>query len=140
MYKIFLKKGISCVFVDSNKRAIIPWKKFQAELPTEAELDSQSLSNKAHGIAAICGAVSGNLEIIDIDCKYDLTGTLFNDYLAAVPDDLLKGMYIVATKNNGYHIYYRCEKIEGNLKLASRPTSEEERKRGAHLSGQQGVK
>ncbi len=128
MHKEYLEKGVSVVYVDSNKRAIVPWKIYQNEIASPYELDIQQENKKMNGIAVICGAVSGSLEIIDIDCKYDLTGTLFNDYIDMIPDDLKPLLYIVSTKNSGYHIYFRCEVIAGNQKLASRETIEKERK------------
>ena len=128
MHKNYLPKKISCVYVDKNKRAIVQWKHFQTSLPTEAEMQSQLYTDRAYGIAVICGAVSGGLEIIDIDCKYDLTGKLFEDFLDEIPDSLKKSLYIVKTVNGGYHLYYYCAKISGNLKLASRYTTDDERK------------
>ena len=128
MHKNYLPKKISCVYVDKNKRAIVQWKDFQTSLPTEAEMQSQLYTDRAYGIAVICGAVSGGLEIIDIDCKYDLTGKLFEDFLDEIPDSLKKSLYIVKTVNGGYHLYYYCTKISGNLKLASRYTTDDERK------------
>jgi hypothetical protein len=80
----------------------------------------------AKGIAVICGAVSGNLEVIDIDCKY---GIKYEDYANAIKvanSDLFSRLLIIQTKSNGYHIYYRCEVIEGNQKLAERPATDDE--------------
>ena len=42
-------------------------------------------------------------------------------------------MYVVQTKSGGYHVYYRCEQIEGNMKLANRPATPEEIKATPHL-------
>lgn len=127
--KALVKKGISVVATDNNKRAIISWKKFQETLPTPEELESQFQSEKAKGIAIICGQVSGNLEVIDVDTKYDTTGTLFEELTAAIHDvskELSDKLMIVQTKSGGYHIYYRCSVIHGNQKLAQRPATAEE--------------
>lgn len=124
----YLDMGINCIAVDANKRAILPWKKYQTERITVEELKAQQSNPKAHGIAVICGAISGNLGIIDIDAKYDLTGNLMIDFIQAIPDNLKDRLYIVNTKNGGYHIYYRCDVLAGNQKLAQRHTTEQERK------------
>ena len=82
------------------------------------------------GVGLVCGKPSGNVEVIDIDCKYDLTGNLFDNYKRIVQDvapELLKKLVVQKTKNNGYHLIYRCSKIEGNLKLANRHTTDAER-------------
>jgi hypothetical protein len=88
---------------------------------------------KAQGVAVVCGSVSGNLEVIDIDCKY---GVDFNEYateIKKISPFLYEKLLIIQTKSNGYHIYYRCDKIEGNQKLANRPATKEELKDNPHL-------
>jgi hypothetical protein len=124
--------NLCCIAVDSNKRAILPWKQYQTKRPTEDELNHQFANHKCKGIAIICGAISNNLEVIDIDAKYSLSENLFKDYCEMLPDSLLSKLYIVATKNKGYHIYYQCEVINGNAKLAQRLTTEAERKENPH--------
>jgi hypothetical protein len=80
----------------------------------------------AKGIAVICGAVSGNLEVIDVDCKYGIKYEHYADSIKAANPDLFSRLLIIQTKSNGYHIYYRCEVIEGNQKLAERPATDDE--------------
>jgi hypothetical protein len=126
--KNYLARGLSVIATDQNKRAVFPWKKFQSELPTSEDLVQQFAHDKATGVAIICGAVSAGLEVIDLDLKYDLTGSLYQRVMEEiVNNDLFKFLYIVETKSGGYHFYYRCECIEGNQKLAQRPTTDEER-------------
>lgn len=82
-------------------------------------------------VGLVCGKLSGNLEVIDIDLKYDLTGKLYDRYkklIADIDKDLLSKLVVQKTQSGGYHFIYRCEKIEGNLKLAQRSTTKEERK------------
>ena len=84
------------------------------------------------GIGIICGKNSKKLEVIDVDCKYDLTGNLWNEFSNMLKDNLL-GTYdkllISETKNKGYHIYYKAENIGGNIKLANRETTPEEKEK-----------
>lgn len=128
----YLEMGINCIAVDANKRAILPWKRYQAAMITPDELAAQQANPKAFGIAVICGAISGNLGILDIDAKYDLTGNLLIDFMQAIPDSLKSRMYVVNTKNGGIHLYYRCNVLNGNAKLAQRYTTEEERRANPH--------
>lgn len=84
----------------------------------------------AEGIGLVCGSLSGNLQAVDIDCKYDLTGQLFEKYkkaIAAADKELLAKLVVQKTRSNGYHFIFRCEKMFGNVKLANRPTTEKER-------------
>ncbi len=89
--------------------------------------------SKEKRLALICGKFSGNVEVIDIDLKYDITGTLYNRFKKAIKeidDSILPLLTVQSTKSKGYHFIYRCEKIEGNLKLAQRYATEEEAKKG----------
>lgn len=133
------KSGISIVPTDDNKRSIVPWKRYQSVIATPIEIEQMFETPKAKGLAVICGAVSGNLEVIDIDTKYDLTGSLYKDYMSAIAEHdaaLLDKLLIVRTKSGGYHLYYRCEFIQGNQKLAQRHCSDEERKANPNVSVQ----
>ena len=116
------------IAIDSNKRAVMPWKKYQTQKITPDELSAQMSHSKAVGQAIICGAVSGNLEVIDVDSKYSLINDFNDIYLGLLPGTLRSRLFIVTTKSGGLHIYYRCEVISGNQKLAQRPTTPEERK------------
>ena len=82
------------------------------------------------GIAIITGEVSGNLEVIDVDSKYDLTGTLWEELRDSIPTDLYSRLVVAQTVSGGYHIYYRAPGVAGNSKLANRPATPEEMKEG----------
>jgi len=89
--------------------------------------------SKCYGIGLVCGKISGNVEAIDIDLKYDLTGRLFTEYKKTVLEispELLKKLTVQKTVSGGYHFIYRCETIEGNKKLAQRYATETEKQNG----------
>ena len=123
----YLNDNISVIPIGNAKKALFSWAAFQKEAMSGAEAKKQFMHPKCTGIACITGAVSGNLEVIDIDLKYDISGTLF-DRLCQKIADILPTLYTIRTPSGGYHLYYRCECIEGNQKLASRPTTDIERK------------
>ncbi|HRA60464.1 MAG TPA: AAA family ATPase [Bacteroidia bacterium] len=106
------------------------WKPFQEAIPNAFQINEMFIKGTA-AIGIIGGKVSGNLEILDEDLKYDLTGTLHDEFIERLNESapgLYKKLLIQKTRNNGFHYPYYCEVIEGNLKLASRPASEEEQK------------
>jgi hypothetical protein len=89
-----------------------------------------SLKN-CEAVGMVCGQLSGNLEVVDIDEKYSLDGKLFEKYkkqIHSADKNLLKKLVVQKTKGGGYHFLYRCSVIAGNLKLANRSTTEKERK------------
>jgi hypothetical protein len=130
--KLYKQNNLSIIATGDTKRAIMAWKEYQSRIATDEELERQFAHPKAKGIAVVCGAVSGNLEVIDIDLKNDVTGILYQNLLTEI-GSLISKLYIVRTKSGGYHFYYRCETIEGNIKLASRPATEAELKENPHL-------
>src|SRR3990172_7021005 len=88
-------------------------------------------------MGAICGAVSGNLEVLDID-DTDLVGTLRETIKALGLIPLIKRLPIVKTPSGGLHIYYRCaEKVEGGKKLAERAITRDHQSFGADSTNQE---
>jgi len=127
----YVDLGYSCLPVDDEKMPVTAWKKLCDHLPG-AELLSQYEKENTSGIALICGKISGNLECLDIDVKYDLSGNLFENYINDIKNHspaLFEKLVIASTRGGGNHLLYKCEVIEGNQKLASRSTTEDERKR-----------
>jgi|GEM_PF-1868446 len=111
-----------------DKRPSLAWKAFQSHIMTMEEV-SKSF-NGAPQVAIICGAVSGNLEALDIDLKYDPTGKLFQQWKELVvnaDEDLFYSLVIQSTVSGGLHLLYRCPVIEVNQKLARRDTTEQEK-------------
>jgi replicative DNA helicase len=126
--KEYLSYSLSVMPTTKDKTPLGSWKAYQTTRLKEEEVDK--VFTKAQGIAIICGAVSGGLEVIDVDTKYDLTGSLWDELKALIQDslpELYKMMVIAQSKSGGYHIYYRCKEPGGNVKLAMRETTPEER-------------
>jgi hypothetical protein len=124
--KEYKKQGISVISTNNTKRSLFQWKKYQNEIATDDELKQLFSHPKAQGVGCICGKVSSNLEVIDVDCKYGIDFKEYIDAINKINPFIFNKLYITQTKSNGYHIYYRCDKIEGNLKLANRPATAEE--------------
>lgn len=106
------------------------WKTYQEHIADPFQITGMFQKNET-GIAIVTGKVSLNTEILDEDLKYDLTGTMHDEFVALLNEHapgLYEKLIIQRTRNKGHHYIYRCETIEGNLKLASRPTSEAEQK------------
>jgi energy-coupling factor transporter ATP-binding protein EcfA2 len=74
----------------------------------------------------VCGPTSDYIHCIDVDCKYDTTGVLWDHYKGAIDEQLpvLNKCAIHMTMNGGYHIIFKCKDLIGNQKLASREDNE----------------
>lgn len=114
--------GLQFMPVRLNKQPIVKgW---------QTSTERHNLSN-CEAVGLVCGTPSGGIEVIDVDEKYSLDGKLFERYKTAIhlaDKNLLKKLVVQKTKSGGYHLIYRCQKISGNLKLANRPTTDEEKK------------
>lgn len=132
MYLKYLDYGVNAIAVNDKKQAIFPWKKFQTEKISKEELSAQMKDERAKGVAIICGSISGGLEVIDIDTKYE-TFDLWEAIKSKIPQEIYSKLHIVNTRSNGKHLYYKCEVIEQNLKLAQRPPSKEETAANSHI-------
>jgi hypothetical protein len=75
-------KGFKIIFTAKNKRPVCSWSGFRDNQTKEQiqEMYKKHLQN-IWGVAVIC--VDG-VEVIDIDTKYSLDGTLTANYLTAV--------------------------------------------------------
>jgi replicative DNA helicase len=127
--KEYLKAKLSVIPTKETKQpALRTWKPYQTEVIKEDEVEDLFNKPAVKGIAIICGAISGGLEVIDVDTKYDTTGTLWEELNGLLQDNLPKETYnklvIAQTKSGGYHIYYRCSSIAGNLKLSFKENKE----------------
>lgn len=131
-----IKDGVSLIAVrekeEKGRPAKAPygyWTEFQSRRADESELWQIMESHDTNAVAAVCGAISGNLECIDIDSKYypGIDAQLLADMNKFYPH-LYPRLRVHRTPSGGYHILYRIQDHlpEGNQKLAGRPTSEVE--------------
>ena len=117
----YLKAQLSVIPTKEDKTpAVGKWKPYQTERLTNVDIFKADF---VKGIGIVCGAISGNLEVIDVDTKHDTTGSLWSELRGLIEDnlpELYSRLVIAQTKSGGYHIYYRCSSIAGNLKLAEK--------------------
>ena len=99
--------------------AVPRWSPYQKQLPAIQEVVDW-FARQPDGLCLICGAVSGNLELID----FDLAGEAFQAWHQAVEQtdpSLLARLVIEQSPSGGWHVVYRCQTpVCGNLKLAQR--------------------
>jgi hypothetical protein len=120
-----IDSGVSVIPIKKDKRPNLKsWKEYQSKIIDKSLL--LDLLDKSEGIAIVCGFVSGNMEVIDLDTKYNsgFDAVLFQDLRDFYPE-IYKRLRIQRTPSGGYHLIYRCKGvIEGNQKLAGRLNDE----------------
>ena len=112
--------GISVVPVaeDGSKRPDLrSWSVYQTRAPVRRELNEWFGGTNRTGCGWITGNVSGPMECLDFDSKqaFERFGDLAQDLIPSVWERLCS--YVERTPN-GQHLFWRCEVVEGSLKLA----------------------
>lgn len=125
--KIYHELGYKVVITDDQKRPVSSWKDYMIKQDWQ-DIDFMLKGSRAHSIALIA---TDGIEVVDIDCKYDLTGALLENYVSELCKnngwgDLWPKIRLQRTKNQGYHFIYKTNIVEGNQKLAQRHTTPEE--------------
>ena len=114
----YLQAGL-CVLPANRaekRPAIGKWSCYRERMPTEAEWRA---ANNYDAICIVCGAASGNVEVIDVDAGPEVFYTWAN--LVPPSHNLLNRLVVETTPRGGYHVFYRCQTpVSGNLKLAQR--------------------
>lgn len=109
------------------------WKSFQTERPSAGQIESwYAYDSGRSGLGLVCGAVSGGLEMLELEghavadgLADQLDGGANSSGLGDLLSRIILG-YCETTPSGGLHLLYRCTEIDGNLKLARRPATEEE--------------
>lgn len=114
---------------DGTKRPLGAWRQWQQQRPDRVQVE-QWFAGGHPGMGAICGQVSGGLEMVELEGRAvdaglpDRIDTAMVDAgLGDLWSTVLDG-YCERTPSGGLHILWRCETVEGNLKLATNSDGE----------------
>lgn len=136
---IWQAAGVSVLPIPANqsKRPDRKWLPYTITAPTAAEVtDWWGNGHSGYGLALICGSVSGNLEMTELEGKATDVGSL-NKVMAACDRLNIRYLWNHLTGPNGFsemsptggiHLLYRIEDapVPGNTKVARRPATAEE--------------
>ena len=121
-YKL-LDYGYSVITIGDKKIPNHKWKEQQKVKLPKTELERHYNNSTTKGLG-LCTGFNG-LEVIDVDTKILPTqeekDLFWNDYLTLLQDnieDFHNKVAIYRTASGGFHILYKCKKIDGNLKIA----------------------
>jgi len=113
---------------DGSKAPIGNWKQYQVERPSIEQI-SDWFATGHNGIGVITGAVSGNLEMLEMEGRAVNSGLLDEARELAINSglgelwEIISNGYVEFTPSGGLHWLYRIadEPVPGNTKLARRP-------------------
>ena len=81
MHKNYLPKNLLRLRCRQNNVQIVPiGRDFKTALPSEAEMQEGTSVQRQNFYGSLYVVPFQAAEIIDVDCKYDLTGKLFEDF------------------------------------------------------------
>lgn len=121
LFAHYAEHGLSCIPIatDGTKKALGTWKRFQEKIPTSGDIWKMHFDFGSDlGIAILTGRVSMALEVIDFD-----DGSLFEPWRKMV-EPIVSRLPVVSTPSFGWHVFYRCQEICGNEKIAKDPKRE----------------
>lgn len=119
----YLEKGYSVFPVKEDKTPLVEWGRFSVE--KMSNVDSFFNNPAALGLALVTGY--NNVTCVDVDLKHDTSGELFGELSSALGSSIMSKVCLNKTVNGGYHLIFRCSKVEGSMKLASRPATRDEK-------------
>jgi len=128
--------GVSLIPIraDGTKKPVFEWRRFMSERATPTMIQFWLDRNPGAGIGIVCGRVSGNLELLEIEgraCDGDSLARVQAECAKRDIDstwDFLNSCLAVMSPSGGMHLIYRVEdhEIPGNTKIAERPATAEE--------------
>jgi hypothetical protein len=117
---------------DGSKRPIGEWKQYQSQRPSREQVVAW-FANEHPGMGVICGAVSGDLEMFELEGRFctEIGTKVFAEAMKAAGLELLLRRlvngFMTVSPSDGRHFLYRCEgAVDGNTKLARRPATDDE--------------
>lgn len=111
------------VWSEADARLHATWNPFREEPVTREQAEKWWSGPRPPGLAAVCGRVSGSLEVIDFDNESDHVFPAWSELVEGQCPGLLDRLCVVRTPKPGYHVWLRCPEVAtpGNAKLAQDP-------------------
>jgi P4 family phage/plasmid primase-like protien len=121
------------ISTDGQKKPAVTWTGYQQQRPDPAQLRRWFDSGTYDGLGLICGAVSGNLEMLELEGRA-VDEHILERLIAALEDHGMSRLWqtvstghFEVTPTGGLHWLYRVDgPASRSLKLARRPSTPEE--------------
>lgn len=130
--RIWQLAGVSVIPIMANqtKRPAFRWSPYQVNIPTTQQVEQWWGNGEEYGLALVCGPVSGNLEMCEIEGRALQDPAALMDIINRMDEggagpiwDLLTGPngYAEDSPSGGMHLLYRItdHPVPGNCKIAA---------------------
>ena len=127
--RTWLASGVSCIPIQANqtKRPAVRWADYQVTAPSLGQVDEWWGNGNPYGLALICGSVSGNLEMLELEGRAT-SGEFLSKIMVQVQHldivdlwyRLTADGYSEMSPSGGLHLLYRIidNEVPGNTKIA----------------------
>jgi len=120
----YRQAGLSVIPLKGKRPALPAWKRYQQEHPTEAEIKTWHEAGLLDNVGVVCGAVSGNLVVIDFD------GLGAYGAFAALFPSLAESYTVRTGGGEGRHLYLYVDKLPATTKAMDTPLGNVELRAG----------
>jgi hypothetical protein len=111
----YAKLGLSVIPLGGKRPALKSWKAYQQRQATQPEIDQWYQQGLFNNVGIVCGAVSDNLVVLDLD---GVAG--YPAFVATFPE--LADTYTVATGGGvGRHVYFKANSMPSSVKAMNTP-------------------
>jgi hypothetical protein len=112
---IYQRMGFSVLPLQGKRPSCSDWKQYQQQAANVQTINAWHATDKLNNVGLVCGAVSGNLVVLDLDGAAG-----YPAFTATFPH--LAETYTVATGGGvGKHIYWRVDELPESVKAMSTP-------------------
>ena len=111
----YMALGLSVIPLSGKRPALVSWTPYQQQAASQETIQEWSKAGLLRNIGLVCGPVSGNLVVLDLDGAAG-----YPAFAASFPH--LADTYTVATGGGmGRHVYFRVEQMPPSVKAMSTP-------------------
>jgi P4 family phage/plasmid primase-like protien len=124
------------ILANGTKKPQGEWKHYQTERASRDKVAQWFKTSPKSGVGIICGKVSGNLELLELESKASDSDSLDKIEVECGKRGVLEAWrmlqsdgYMQASPSGGIHLVYRIGDgfpVPGNTKIANRPPNDEE--------------
>jgi hypothetical protein len=112
---VYQRLGFSVLPLQGKRPSCSDWKQYQQRSANVQAINSWHAAGKLNNVGLVCGAVSGNIAVLDLDGAAG-----YPAFVATFPH--LAETYTVATGGGvGKHIYWRVDEIPDSVKAMATP-------------------
>ena len=112
---LYQRLGFSVLPLQGKRPSCVDWKQYQQRAASVQVINSWHAADKLNNVGIVCGAVSGNLAVLDLDGAAG-----YPAFVANFPH--LAETYTVATGGGvGRHIYWQIDDLPKSVKAMSTP-------------------